>query len=41
MGPTPQQGPLIIEEFDATVVVPPDARVHKDSIGCIVLEFAS
>jgi N-methylhydantoinase A len=36
---TPQQGPLIIEEFDATIVVPPDARVHKDEIGCIVLEF--
>ena len=34
-----QQGPLIIEEFDATIVVPPDARVHKDRIGCIVLEF--
>jgi N-methylhydantoinase A len=34
-----QQGPLIIEEFDATIVVPPDARVHKDGIGCIVLEF--
>lgn len=34
-------GPLIIEEFDATIVVPPDARVHKDAIGCIVLEFAS
>ena len=29
------------EEFDATIVVPPDARVHKDEIGCIVLEFAS
>jgi N-methylhydantoinase A len=36
---TPLQGPLIIEEFDATIVVPPDARVHKDEIGCIVLEF--
>jgi N-methylhydantoinase A len=36
---TPLQGPLIIEEFDATIVVPPDARVHKDAIGCIVLEF--
>jgi N-methylhydantoinase A len=34
-----QQGPLIIEEFDATIVVPPDAGVHKDRIGCIVLEF--
>jgi N-methylhydantoinase A len=38
---TPRRGPLIIEEFDATIVVPPDARVHKDAIGCIVLEFAS
>jgi N-methylhydantoinase A len=37
---TPRPGPLIIEEFDATIVVPPDARVHKDEIGCIVLEFA-
>lgn len=37
----PRSGPLIIEEFDATIVVPPDARVHKDDIGCIVLEFAS
>jgi N-methylhydantoinase A len=39
VSPTPRQGPLIIEEFDATIVVPPDARVHKDNIGCIVLEF--
>jgi N-methylhydantoinase A len=37
----PRSGPLIIEEFDATIVVPPDAQVHKDDIGCIVLEFAS
>jgi N-methylhydantoinase A len=36
----PRSGPLVIEEFDATIVVPPDARVHKDAIGCIVLEFA-
>ena len=35
-----RSGPLIIEEFDATIVVPPDAHVHKDTIGCIVLEFA-
>ena len=40
VGDTPRQGPLIIEEFDATIVVPPDAQVHKDAIGCIVLEFA-
>ncbi|WP_295848735.1 hydantoinase/oxoprolinase family protein, partial [Tardiphaga sp.] len=39
VGASPMQGPLIIEEFDATIIVPPDARVHKDAIGCIVLEF--
>ena len=36
----PRPGPLVIEEFDATIVVPPDAHVRKDAIGCIVLEFA-
>jgi N-methylhydantoinase A len=39
LGPSCRQGPLIIEEFDATIVVPPDAKAHKDAIGCIVLEF--
>jgi N-methylhydantoinase A len=39
VGASAKQGPLIIEEFDATIVVPPDAKVHKDAIGCIVLEF--
>ena len=35
-----RQGPLIIEEFDATIVVPPDATVHRDAVGCIVMEIA-
>jgi N-methylhydantoinase A len=39
LGPLARHGPLIIEEFDATIVVPPDAKAHKDAIGCIVLEF--
>jgi N-methylhydantoinase A len=39
VGSKGRQGPLIIEEFDATIIVPPDASVHKDAIGCIVLEF--
>jgi N-methylhydantoinase A len=39
LGSDPRRGPLIIEEFDATIVVPPDAKAHKDNIGCIVLEF--
>lgn len=41
IGRAARPGPLIIEEFDATIVVPPDATVHKDAIGCIVLEFAA
>jgi N-methylhydantoinase A len=34
-----RRGPLIIEEFDATVVVPADALVHLDRIGNLVLEL--
>ena len=40
LGSVPRPGPLIVEEFDATVVVPPDATVHCDAIGCIVVEIA-
>ena len=36
----PSRGPLIIEEFDATIVVPPDATAHLDAIGNIVLELS-
>ena len=39
LGTSSRKGPLIIEEFDATIVVPPDAKAHKDAIGCVVLEF--
>ncbi|MGA7803327.1 hydantoinase/oxoprolinase family protein [Bradyrhizobium sp.] len=39
LGASARQGPLLIDEFDATIVVPPDAKVHRDAIGCIVLEF--
>ena len=30
---TPCRGPLIIDEFDATIVVPPDAKAWRDAIG--------
>jgi N-methylhydantoinase A len=40
LGSIARPGPLIVEEFDATVVVPPDATVHCDAIGCIVVEIA-
>src|SRR5262245_33979624 len=34
-----RRGPLIIDEFDATIVVPPDATVSRDAIGNIVMEI--
>jgi len=37
---SPRRGPLVIEEFDSTTVVPPDARVHRDTMGNIVLDLA-
>jgi N-methylhydantoinase A len=33
----PMPGPLIIEEYDSTVVVPPGAAVHRDGFGNLVL----
>jgi N-methylhydantoinase A len=36
---TARPGPLIIDEFDATIVVPPNATVHRDTVGSIVIEF--
>ena len=36
---SPRRGPLVIEEFDSTTVVPPDATVHRDAIGNIVLDL--
>jgi N-methylhydantoinase A len=35
----PRRGPLVIEEFDATIVVPPGATVARDAIGNIVLDL--
>jgi N-methylhydantoinase A len=35
----PRRGPLVIEEFDSTTVVPPDASVHRDAMGNIVLDL--
>jgi N-methylhydantoinase A len=36
---SPRRGPLVIEEFDATTVVPPDSSVHRDPLNNIVLEL--
>ena len=36
---TPRAGPFIVEEYDATTVVPPDAAAHLDAAGNIVLDI--
>jgi len=36
---TPHEGPCIIEEYDATCVVPPRARAALDSYGNIVIDL--
>ena len=33
----PAPGPLIVEEYDSTVVVPPGATVSRDAFGNLVL----
>jgi N-methylhydantoinase A len=38
IGAARQPGPLIVEEFDATVVVPPDAAIRRDEMGNLVLD---
>jgi N-methylhydantoinase A len=35
----PQTGPLVIEEYDSTVVVPPGWSARRTSIGFIILEL--
>jgi len=36
---TPRVGPLLVEEYDATCVVPPGARAELDHGGNIVIEL--
>jgi N-methylhydantoinase A len=36
---TPREGPLIVQEYDATCLVPPGARAALDGFGNIVLTF--
>ena len=35
-----QTGPLIVEEYDATCLVPPDATARQDDFGNIIVELA-
>ena len=36
----PRKGPLIVEEYDATCVIPPDAKSRLDQFGNIEIRFA-
>jgi N-methylhydantoinase A len=38
LGPVPSQGPIIVEEYDATVVVPPGCAASLDEWNNIVIE---
>jgi N-methylhydantoinase A len=37
---TPRPGPLIIEEYEGTTVVPPEATVLRDAFGNIVMTLS-
>jgi N-methylhydantoinase A len=39
LSPSPRRGPLVIEEYEGTTVVPPDGRVHLDENGNIVIDL--
>jgi N-methylhydantoinase A len=34
----PTQGPIVIPEYDTTVIVPPDFRLRREATGALVLE---
>jgi len=39
VGAGERAGPLIIESYDTTIVVPPGARAHADGVGNVLLEL--
>jgi N-methylhydantoinase A len=39
LGPEPVDGPMIVEDMDATTLVPPGARVHRDRFDSIVITW--
>jgi N-methylhydantoinase A len=38
---TPRRGPLVVESYDSTVVVPPDAEVATDAAGNLVITLGT
>jgi N-methylhydantoinase A len=41
LGETPRAGPLVIEEYEGTVVVPPDATAGRDADGNVLIDLAT
>jgi N-methylhydantoinase A len=41
LGETPRPGPFIVEEFDATIVVPAGARARRDAAGTVHIEVGA
>jgi N-methylhydantoinase A len=41
LGAEPVDGPLVIEDMDATTLVPPGARVHRDRFHSIVITWSA
>jgi N-methylhydantoinase A len=39
LGSEPRPGPLLIDEYDATTLVPPGTRAWRDGSGNIVIEI--
>ena len=39
LGAEPRSGPLIIEEYEGTCVVPPDCTAHLDGLGNVIIEL--
>ncbi len=39
LGPEPVQGPLVIESYDTTIVVPPHCGVRADAVGNIIIDL--
>lgn len=41
LGTEPVDGPVVIEDMDATTLVPPGARAHRDQFGSIVITWST
>jgi N-methylhydantoinase A len=41
IGPEPVDGPLVVEDMDATTLVPPGARVHRDRFHTLVITWSA